>query len=152
MSVKAYISWDTFQKDCDVTAVQINKPIDYIIALSRGGVVPARMMAEIIKPKKFYIIGLKLYNGQSSGDEVEITQDLQSYSEFDRHDNILIIDDISDRGTTLQFAYSHIWKNSGGSNVSIACPYIKEGTSRVPNFYSREFSNDEWVVFPFEKD
>lgn len=148
---KTYITWDTFQKDCNITAVQINQPIDYIIALSRGGVVPARIMAETIKPKHFLILGLKLYDGYTSGKDVHITQDLDA-SEFDRHDKILIIDDISDKGTTLQFAISHVFRKSGGAHITTACPYIKTGTSRRPSYYSREFPDNEWVVFPFEKD
>ena len=149
---KTFISWDQFHKDCDITAVKASGiTYDYMIALSRGGVVPARIMAEIIKPKNFLILGLKLYNEYTSGDEVQITQDLDT-SLFDRQDIILIVDDISDKGTTLSYAVSHVWKKSGGAHVSTACPYIKESTSKIPNYYHRTYSDDEWIVFPFEKD
>ena len=153
--VKAYISWDTFHKDCDITAAKVtaeHPEVDYIIALSRGGVVPARIMTETIKPKNFYVLGLKLFDGYKRGKNVKLTQDLSSYSEFDRHDKILIVDDVSDGGTTLQFAYTHIWKNSGGAHVFTACPYMKKGTCKKPNYYSKEFCDDEWIVFPFERD
>tara|TARA_R110002020_G_scaffold464189_1_gene684643 strand:+ start:1448 stop:1912 length:465 start_codon:yes stop_codon:yes gene_type:complete len=152
---KTYINWDTFHRDCNITAVKAasNGPkIDYMIALSRGGVVPARIMAEVIKPKNFLVLGLKLYDNYTSGDEVQITQDIPTYADMDRHDSILIVDDISDKGTTLSFAYSYIFKMSGGAHLYTACPYIKENTSRVPHFYHKTFSDDEWVVFPFEDD
>ena len=151
---KTYIRWDDFHRHCDITAGKVINScpkFDYIIALSRGGVVPARIMAEIIKPKKFLTLGLKLYDGCASGDNVEITQDIDS-SEFDRHDKILIVDDISDKGTTLKFAYSHMFRITGGAHLTTACPYIKTGTKFAPYHYCKEFSDHEWVVFPFEKD
>ena len=152
---KTYITWDSFHKDCDITAINIatqnNSQFVYIIALSRGGLVPARIMAETLNPKTFLTLGLKLYDGQAAGEEVQLTQDINS-PEFDRHDRILIVDDISDKGTTLRFALAHIWRISGGAHISTACPYIKKGTSLKPTHYCREFPDDEWIVFPFEKD
>ena len=153
---KTYIQWNDFHKHCDITAAKIVTDfpkIDYMIALSRGGLVPARIMAETIKPKKFLTIGLQLYDGCNSGDKVQMTQDLDSYTkEFDRHDKVLIVDDISDKGTTLTFAYGYIFKLTGGAHIRTACPYIKKGTSRVPNYFAKEYSDHEWIVFPFEKD
>ena len=153
---KTYIDWNTFHKHCDITAVQVQNSfpkVDYMIALSRGGLVPARIMAETIKPKNFLTLGLKLYDHQTAGDKVEITQELGSIiHDFDRHDRVLIVDDISDKGTTLGYAYSYIFRMTGGAHLYTACPYIKSSTTRVPNAYCKEFSDDEWIVFPFEKD
>ena len=153
---KTYINWDDFHRHCDITACRVNidfPDVDYLIALSRGGLVPARIMAESIKPKHFLTLGLKLYDNHTAGDEVQITQDLGDIvNEFDRHDKILIVDDISDKGTTLQYAYAYVYKKSGGAHLYTACPYIKTGTSRVPNSYCKEFPDDEWIVFPFERD
>ena len=153
---KTYIPWDDFHKDCDITASQIisnNFKPDYMICLARGGVVPGRIIAEHVEPKRFLTLGLKLYNNQTAGSNVEVTQGLGSVSaEFDRHDNILIVDDLSDKGTTLRFAYSYIFRASGGAHIATACPYIKTGTSMVPTYYHKEFSSEEWLVFPFEKD
>jgi len=153
---KISISWNDFHKHCDITATKVNAHfprVDYMVALSRGGLVPARIMAETIKPKKLLTLGLKLYDGCNSGDEVQITQGLDSHTEnFDRHDRLLIVDDISDRGTTLSFAYSYIFKITGGAHIASACPYIKRSTSREPSYYHKVFSDTEWVVFPFESD
>jgi|10_taG_2_1085330.scaffolds.fasta_scaffold01179_8 hypothetical protein len=154
--LKTHISWEDFHKDCDITAAKVmadHSQIDYMVALSRGGLVPARIMAEIVKPKKFITLGLKLYDGCNSGNEVQITQGINDFrEEFDRHDKILIVDDISDKGTTLTFAIGHMFGVSGGAHLFTACPYIKKGTSRAPNYYHKVFSDDEWVVFPFEYD
>ena len=150
---KTYINWDDFHKDCESTAAQfINKEFDAIIALSRGGLVPARIMANIVKPKEFLVLGLKLYNEHTAGEEVQLYQDIESLREFDRHSNILIVDDISDSGKTLRFAFSHVFKKTGGAHIVSATPYIKPNTCYNPTAYSKCFPDDEWIVFPFEKD
>ena len=152
---KLWVSWDDFHRDCDIAATKVissNNKIDTIVALARGGVIPARIMAEIVKPTDFYVIGLCLYDGYEVGDKVQIYQDIPSDTEFDRHSKILIVDDISDTGITLNYAITKIYISSGGALIHTACPYMKTGTTREPNSYSKCFPKDEWLIFPFERD
>lgn len=150
---KTFIKWDEFHKDCDKVAAQLlNKKFNYIIGLSRGGVIPARIIAENVEADHFLILGLKLYNGNQPGEHIQITQDIPDNIEMDRHDNILIVDDISDGGTTLRYAMSYMFRKSGGGNISTACPYYKPHTKYKPSYYAKSYPNDEWIVFPFEKE
>jgi hypoxanthine phosphoribosyltransferase len=152
---KIYISWDQFHKDCDITAAKISanyKKIDTIIGLARGGLVPARIIAEHINPSNFYIIGLNLYNGDKRGDEINVYQELPGHIYSHRSDTILIIDDISDGGNTLNFVHNKIKEDFSNSSLITATPYIKTDTTFVPNYYTKEYSTDEWIVFPFERD
>tara|TARA_R110000751_G_scaffold35628_2_gene87549 strand:- start:530 stop:994 length:465 start_codon:yes stop_codon:yes gene_type:complete len=152
---KTHISWDVFQADCNIAATKAisnNIKFDAIIAIGRGGVVPARIMAEIVKPTDFYVIGLRLYDGYKAGGKVEMYQDIPSDAAFDRHSKILIVDDISDTGTTLNYAFVQMYIGSGGGTIRTACPYMKVGTTREPTSYSKCFPKDEWLIFPFERD
>jgi len=154
---KTYIKWDEFSKHCDIIACQVSavyNRVDIIIALARGGVVPARLMAETIDTKYtpgFYTMGLSLYDGCERKEEISIYQDLPECNRTDI-ENILIIDDISDGGTTLEFACEQLSGRFPNSNLITATPYIKKSTQFVPDFYVKEFPDDEWIVFPFEKD
>lgn len=149
---KTYINWNDFHKDCSKAAVPfINKRIDYIVALSRGGLVPARIINNFIDCNSILVLGLKLYNEYEAGEQVELYQDIPDLH-FDRHSSFLIVDDISDSGKTLQYAYSHIFKKSGGGSIYSVTPYIKKSTSYIPASYSKCFPDDEWIVFPFEED
>lgn len=150
---KTYIDWDNFHKDCDkISAQLLNTKFNYIVALSRGGVVPARIIAERVQADHFLTLGLKLYNGNQPGEHVQITQHIPENIEMDRHDKILIIDDISDGGTTLRYAFSYIFRISGGGKIYTACPYYKPHTKLKPTYYAKSYPNEEWIVFPFEKD
>ena len=90
---KIIIGWEPFKHACFHTARKIledNIKIDTIIALARGGLVPARVMAEYIKADSFYVFGLRLYDGQKRGDVVEVYQPLPYRFNKDIKDTILV--------------------------------------------------------------
>jgi hypoxanthine phosphoribosyltransferase len=152
---KVFISWDEFHKDCDIAASKVlanHKKIDTIVSLSRGGLVPARIMAEHIKPDNFYVMGVSLYDGFERKETVSVYQELPEHMYRRRSDNILIIDDVSDGGATLNFVHSKIKESSPDTLIITTTPYIKTGTTFIPNYYTKEYSTDEWIVFPFEND
>ena len=151
---KSKIDWINFHTACFHTARKIledGRQIDTIIALARGGLVPARIIAEYTEPVNFYTIGLKLYNGSKRGEQVTVYQDMPDNTNWLMLGNILIVDDISDGGSTFDFVYKKITGLVPEETVFTAAPYIKPGTKFVPDYYVTEFPNDTWVVFPFEK-
>tara|TARA_Y100000310_G_scaffold83227_1_gene79878 strand:+ start:890 stop:1354 length:465 start_codon:yes stop_codon:yes gene_type:complete len=151
---KVTVEWTAFKHACFHTARKVKEDhphIDTIIALARGGLVPARVMAEYIKPDNFYVMGLSLYDGDQRGQAIRVYQDLPGNLSRDRNDNILVIDDVSDGGTTLHFVYDEIKRKAPKAQVLTATPYIKAGTNFIPDYYVTEFPKDEWIVFPFEE-
>jgi hypoxanthine phosphoribosyltransferase len=61
---------------------------------------------------------------------------------------ILLVDDISDTGMTLQLA-SEVLALYMPEEVKTATLYIKPWTSFVPDYYGG--TTEKWVVFPWEK-
>tara|TARA_Y100000310_G_scaffold216196_1_gene217200 strand:- start:342 stop:806 length:465 start_codon:yes stop_codon:yes gene_type:complete len=152
---KVRVEWKEFHRACFHTSrilLEDHKHIDTIVALARGGLVPARIMAEYIKPDNFYIMGLSLYNGHERGEAVRIYQDVPSHMFRDRPSNILVIDDVSDGGSTLDYVSNEFKGKVPETQIITATPYIKTGTKFVPDYYVTEFSKDDWIVFPFEED
>tara|TARA_R100000808_G_C2155151_1_gene166922 strand:+ start:12750 stop:13220 length:471 start_codon:yes stop_codon:yes gene_type:complete len=152
---KSKIDWINFHTACFHTARRIledDRQIDTIIALARGGLVPARIMAEYIEPDNFYVMGLNLYDNYERGEAIRVYQDVPSHRIRDRSSNILVIDDISDGGSTLDYVYNEFKRKAPKAKIITATPYIKTGTKFVPDYYVTEFPNDTWIVFPFEKD
>ena len=149
--MKVHISWEEFHRDCNETATKVYKQlsrIDYIVGIARGGLVPARIMAEVIKPEGFYVIGVKLYDEDSKEDKITLYQDIPDVDWSGR--NVLIVDDISDGGTTLEYAIDQLERTNG--HIYTATPYIKSRTIVRPDVYAKEYDNDKWLVFPFECD
>ena len=147
---KTKVDWTAFHHACFHTARLVEEDIDTIVAVARGGVVPARIMAEYIKPSNFYVMGVSLYDGDKRGEAIRVYQPLPDDIEGDRSDNILVIDDVSDGGSTLDCVRSEIQRKAPEAKVLTATPYIKTGTKVIPDYYVTEFPKDEWIVFPFE--
>ena len=79
------------------------KKFDRIISLAKVGWQMARMLADFLDIKEASSIGTRLYTGigKRSG-QVEIYQDLHDIV----GENVLLLDDVSDTGKTLQFVHS----------------------------------------------
>ena len=151
--IKTRIEWGPFKHACFHTARLAKeklKDIHTIVAIARGGLVPARVMAEYIKPEHFAVIGVNLYDGEKRGEKVNVYQDIPDHLSQYRDRNLLVIDDVSDGGSTFDFVVDRIRKRTS-YKVYTASPYIKTGTKFIPDFYVTEFPKDKWIVFPFEE-
>ena len=60
----------------------------------------------------------------------------------------LVVDDLSDSGTTFKY-FTEMYDNMFGSIIT-ASLYIKSGTGHIPDFYQREFDKGTWLEFPWE--
>ena len=153
--VKARIEWIPFKHACFHTAKLAKeqlKEIHTIIAIARGGLVPARIMAEYIEPEHFATIGVKLYgNDVKPMDKITVYQDIPDHLSQYRDRNLLVVDDISDGGSTFDFVVGRIRQRTN-YKVYTAAPYIKKDTKFIPDFYVTQFPKNEWIVFPFEVD
>jgi hypoxanthine phosphoribosyltransferase len=88
-----------------------------------------------------YSLGLKSYEEERQG-EVEIYQ----VPEISTMDRILLIDDISDSGTSFKLTKDMLIDKE----VITASLFLKHKTAFKPNVYGKIVPDDLWVVFPWE--
>ena len=60
---------------------------------------------------------------------------------------VLLVDDVSDGGRSLQLAKKHL-QEQGAKEIKIATVYCKPGTITTPDYFEKETSH--WIVFPWE--
>ena len=119
-----------------------------IVALTRGGWVPARLLADRLGVKRMVSIRLQHWGvtAQPSG-KAELTEGLSGPV---RGQSVLVVDDITDTGESLALATQAV-REAGASRVeSAACLHI--GHSQfVPDYFAEEIPRDAWVwvVFPW---
>jgi hypoxanthine phosphoribosyltransferase len=147
---KTIINWQEFQNDIDTCISQIkNKKFDLVIGLMRGGSIPATIISNRLNiPMR--MMGLKSYTSDNKQSEILLYQTCYDsiVNILTERKNVLIVDDLSDSGDTFRFAvdnYKYYFEN-----VYTLAPYMKEGTSLEPDFYSRRFEKNTWLVFPWE--
>jgi hypothetical protein len=138
------VSWRQLAQDSLAAVSQIKgKKIDKIISISRGGLVVSRIVSDILDCQISHIV-ISSYIGHEKQGKPYICE-LPGVSFMNQH--ILIVDEVSDSGDTLQEAYQFVSCLSPKKIYTLA-PYVKPHTSYKPDFFSQETS--DWIIFPYD--
>ncbi len=143
----AKISWENLDSLCDSLAVSIRTSkckYDIMVAIARGGFVPARILSDRLSFRNLTSMSMVFYEYDKSHENPVITY-------FDpacvKGKNVLIVDDVSDSGKSLILAKKAIL-NAGAVSVLTATVHIKPGTQFIPDFYAA--SEAGWIEYPWE--
>ncbi len=143
------IGWDKVEGLSEVVAERVRsdgfKP-DVVIGILRGGVIPARIIADKLGVEDMGVMEVKLYKAVGiRGERPYLRQPLTLDIAGKK---VLVVDDISDTGLTLQLAVEAV-NLYLPLEVKTATLYIKPWTDFVPDYYGE--STESWIVFPWER-
>ena len=150
---KKFLSWDMVEDAATKALHSIlksNIKYDLILAVGRGGMVPARIVSEQLGIKSVYMLGgIHAYDdGKSEFRDVVIDGRL-SLPDVSGND-ILLVDDCVTTGKTLEVA-EHVLKVAGASSAS-SIVLFKNIHNNSCIYYGEEYDADKsWLVFPWEK-
>ena len=135
------LTWKAAAEYCEKLAKMIDFRPDFIVGISRGGLVPARILSDILDAKVL-IIGIKFYKGVGETDpRPTITQDLPKLE----GKKILIVDDIADSGNSLIAATEYL----KGNELRTATLHYKETSKLKPDYFIDTAT--QWIVYPWER-
>ncbi len=144
-----HISWDQIHRDSRALAWRLDGqgPAEdgawkAIVAITRGGMAPAMIIARELDVRTIDTISVKSYNHQSqSSASVLKAPDAELMGDGT---GILIIDDLVDSGKTLELVREMY------PNAHFATVYAKpKGRPQVDTFIT-EVSQDTWIFFPWD--
>ena len=118
---------------------------DIIIGIARGGIVPARILSDLLQIPDFDTIQIEYYSGINKTKKEPILK--QCLHTVITNKKILLVDDVSDCGRSLQLAKNYL-QNQGSKQIKIAALYAKPGTITIPDYYEKQTS--QWIVFPWD--
>jgi hypothetical protein len=118
---------------------------DIIVGIARGGLVPSRILADLLETRDFAIITIEYYVGIAQKSKEPILKQCLHTQLPDK--KVLLVDDVSDGGRSLQLAKKHL-QQQGAKEIRIATVYCKPGTITTPDYFEKETSH--WIVFPWE--
>lgn len=153
---------------------------DYIVGLTRGGLIPAVIMSNMLDiPMETLKVSLRdsdtgpesnLWMAEDAfGYVPDSALDLNPtsiYNDYGQGKNILIVDDINDTGATLDWIINDWqssclpddpqWKNVWGNNVRVAVlvDNLSSQFSRKVDYCAKivnKAEDDVWIVFPWER-
>ena len=131
---------------CQARKIQADrfKP-DFIVGVARGGLIPARILADLLKTPDITFVTVEYYCGIDQKNKEPILKQCLTAPIPDK--KVLLVDDVSDCGRSLQLAKKHL-QEQGAKEIKTATIYCKPGTLTVPDYYEKETSR--WIVFPWE--
>ncbi len=142
-------SWEDISRLCEKLAKKIKesgfKP-DVIVAIARGGWVPARILCDYLDVRDLYSVKTEHWGVVATPDgEAKLTQPLNVNLENKR---VLIVDDVADTGDTINVVVKHINEFSP-AEVKIAVVDYKQTSKFEPDFYAAKMEEWRWIVYPW---
>jgi hypoxanthine phosphoribosyltransferase len=118
---------------------------DLIVAIARGGVVPARILSDLLENPNLNFIQIEFYTNINQTFQEPILK--QTLTTIVTGKKTLLIDDISDTGKSLKLAKTHLLQQ-GAIEIKTATLYQKKQSIITPDFYEKQTTN--WIVFPWD--
>ncbi|MDV7269513.1 xanthine phosphoribosyltransferase [Thioclava sp. A2] len=143
-----HVSWDQLHRDARALAWRLDGkgPDDgawkAVVGITRGGLVPAAIVARELDIRVVDTISVKSYSHQTQR-EAMVTKQPQADLMGDGT-GILVVDDLVDSGKTLELVRKLFPK------AHFATVYAKpKGREQVDTFIT-EVSQDTWIFFPWD--
>jgi hypoxanthine phosphoribosyltransferase len=172
---KVYYSWEQVEGACLEIARQMsahNWRPDYIVGITRGGLVPANLLSQYTGTK-MYTLNVSLRDGDGGESNLWMAEDAFGYHRVDDlpsssnpnlRKKILIVDDINDSGATINWIKSDwpsgclpsdpAWNDIWGDNVRFAVLTHNQASEfKDPDYYAwtvNKAEDDCWLVYPWE--
>lgn len=155
-SQKAFpVSWDQFHRDSRALAwrlaglAEANGPWKAIVTITRGGLVPAAIIARELGIRVIETICIASYHEYKDQGELIVLKGIAPDLITDSGgtgENILVVDDLTDTGKTAAKVREILPK------AHIATVYAKPKGVPMADTYVTEVSQDTWIYFPWDLD
>ena len=142
-----YYEYEAFKND---TNTLIQKVKDFqpqtIVGIARGGLTLSHCMAEGMDIREVQTLRTELYDKTCKRDELTIF-DSCAFGDVKR---VLVVDDISDSGETLDAIMKHLKAKYSTIEFKAATLFYKKTSIYEPHFWVNEA--DDWIDFFWERD
>ena len=137
------ISWDQLHRDSKALAWRL-LDMDFfkgIVAVTRGGLVPAAIIARELDIHLVDTVCVSGYDWQDKKGDVELLKEIQGDGE-----GLLIVDDLVDTGRTAEVVRAMLPK------AHFASVYAKPAGRPLVDTFITEVSQDTWILFPWDSE
>lgn len=137
------ISWEQLHRDAKALSRRLhdlNRTWKGIVAVTRGGLVPAAIIARELDIHLIDTICITSYDWQTQG-ESTILKSMDGDGE-----GLLIIDDLVDTGGTAKLVRQMLPK------AYFATVYAKPAGKPLVDAHITEVSQDTWILFPWDSE
>jgi hypoxanthine phosphoribosyltransferase len=158
MADKLIITFDEYTKIVEKLAIVIHnnyKPT-VLVGIMRGAAPILDILSRILKLPIAYIV-IQSYSGEGMEDkqgQLIFSREISSLAENKDFDKVLLVDDLSDTGLTLNKSIEWLKKYEPTKNyineIKTACLWKKKSSTFDPDFCPVKLDSDPWIVQPTE--
>ncbi|ADI31184.1 phosphoribosyltransferase [Staphylothermus hellenicus] len=143
-----YIPWSKAIKLCYKLAEKIldSKYVpDTIIAVLRGGAIPALIISDYLGVEEFY--GMRVKHWGIASKKLDKPVILQMPENL-KHKKLLIVDEVADTGLTLKTIIEEL-KKQKPQDIKTAVLHVKPTTKYMPDYYVEYLKEWRWIFYPW---
>ncbi len=136
------VSWDQLHRDAKALAWRLleHGPFKGIAAITRGGLVPAAVIARELDIHLIETVCVSSYDWQNQ-QGTTVLKGIEGSGE-----GWLIVDDLVDTGRTAKIVREMLPK------AHFACIYAKPAGKPLVDSFVTEVSQDTWILFPWDSE
>ncbi len=136
------VSWDQLHRDAKALAWRLMEggPWRGIVAVTRGGLVPAAIVARELEIRLIDTFCVVSYDDREIG-AVQVLKDVEGDGK-----GWLIVDDLVDTGQTAKVVRAHL------PAAHLATVYAKPAGRPLADTFVTEVSQDTWILFPWDTE
>jgi xanthine phosphoribosyltransferase len=140
------VSWDQFHRDARALAWRLAEagPFTAIVAITRGGLVPAAIVARELNVRVIETVCVASYEFNRQGDLRVLKGIADPIRGADGGRGVLIVDDLVDTGNTAKIVRELL------PLAHFAAVYAKPVGRPMVDTFITEVSQDTWIFFPWD--
>ena len=158
MQKKLIISFKEYLDTVEKLSIEINKAYNptVLVGIMRGAAPIIDILSRILKLPTAYIV-IQSYSGKGIEDQqgqLMFAREISSLAKEEDFEKILLIDDLSDTGLTLnksiEWLKGYEPTKKFIKEIKTACLWKKKSSSFEPDFCPIKLDSDPWIVQPTE--
>lgn len=149
---KVYLSWGDVERLIIGMMPRLQAfNYDLVIAITRGGIIPAAIIAERLAIQQVLVASVDFYEDKEHDLDWPVFMQFPTDS-FLRGKDTLIVDDIWDRGKQVVSVTERIRYAGGRSRSAVLHykPHRSHFPDKAPDFYAAETA--DWIIYPWDAE
>ncbi|MEI7743605.1 MAG: phosphoribosyltransferase family protein [Chloroflexota bacterium] len=142
------VTWEDLDVLVARLAAKTGREFDVVLAITRGGLVPAGMLAYRLDLREILVAGAVFYRPEGGTHVAPVIGHFPASSLLEGQ-RVLVVDEVWETGETMTEVVARV-REAGGSPVSAVLHY-KPGRSRVPGAPDHWADTvHDWVAYPYK--
>jgi len=139
----AVVTWEQLHRDArTLSASLIGRRFDGIVAVTRGGLIPAAIVARELECRLVESISVISYAGEAG--TASVPRIVKAAPAAGDGTGFLVVDDLVDSGETARMVRAAL------PRAHFACLYAKPAGKPFTDDFVAEVPQDTWILFPWD--